>query len=189
MQSLNDLLVQYGLLVYFILFAYCALKSGWLPLFAGYAAYTGVLDLQYVALSVFLGAYLGDELRFALAKAYGTTWVERSPRLKGLFETARNLSQQYANAYIFIYRYPKGLRTIGALPLGLTDIGWKKFTLMNMSSAALWVSILVGGGYFFGEQVNSFGIANLTALSVMLLCVFLIGLFSLLKSARVASHV
>lgn len=63
MEGVLALIEQYGLLVYLLLFGYCALKSGWLPLFAGYAAHTGALYVGFVALVTFMGGYLVDYLK------------------------------------------------------------------------------------------------------------------------------
>ncbi|MDN3486211.1 VTT domain-containing protein [Pseudoalteromonas sp. APC 3224] len=189
MEDMLDLIQQYGLLVYLLLFGYCALKSGWLPLFAGYAAHTGALDVGYVALAAFMGGYLGDELRFALARTYGTTWLEKPNRLGRLFKTASELANRYGTAYIFLYRYPKGLRTIGALPIGLTSISWRRFSLLNACSALAWVVLLVGGGFTFGATFDSLGVENLTALSLLFLCVFLFTLYRLWnQAAEVKTH-
>ena len=189
MEGMLVLIQQYGLLVYLLLFGYCALKSGWLPLFAGYAAHTGALDVGYVALAAFMGGYLGDELRFALARTYGTTWLEKPNRLGRLFKTASELANRYGTAYIFLYRYPKGLRTIGALPIGLTSISWRRFSLLNACSALLWVIVLVGGGYIFGATFDALGVENLTALSLLFLCVFLVTLYRLWnQAAEVKTH-
>lgn len=174
MESFLELLNQYGAIVYAILFGYCALKSGWLPLFAGYAAHTGALDILSVSVVVFAGGYLGDELRFALARRYGTSWLERKNRFGHLFKRARDLANRYGAAYIFIYRYPKGLRTIGALPIGLTDMRWVRFTLLNASSALLWTIVLVGGGYLFGATFDGLGLQTLTGISILLLGLFLV---------------
>lgn len=189
MEGMLALIQQYGLLVYLLLFGYCALKSGWLPLFAGYAAHTGALDVGYVALAAFMGGYLGDELRFALARTYGTTWIEKPNRLGRLFKTASELANRYGTAYIFLYRYPKGLRTIGALPIGLTSISWRRFSLLNACSALAWVVVLVGGGFTFGATFDSLGFENLTALSLLFLCVFLLTLYRLWnQAAEVKTH-
>ena len=169
MEGVLALLDQYGLFVYLLLFGYCALKSGWLPLFAGYAAQTGALDIKLVILATFMGGYIGDEIRFALARAYGTSWLEKPNKIGQLFQTASTLANRYGMAYIFLYRYPKGMRTIGALPVGLTDISWPLFSTLNACSAALWVIILVGGGYTFGATFESLGVESLTALSIFCL--------------------
>lgn len=189
MEGVLALIQQYGLLVYLLLFGYCALKSGWLPLFAGYAAQTGALSIDFVVLAVFMGGYLGDELRFALARAYGTAWLEKPNRLGRLFKTASELANRYGTAYIFLYRYPKGLRTIGALPIGLTSISWRRFSLLNACSALAWVVVLVGGGFTFGATFDSLGVENLTALSLLFLCVFLLTLYRLWnQAAEVKTH-
>ena len=152
-----------------------------MPLFAGYAAYAGALDVQYIILATFLGGYLGDELRFFVAKKYGVQWIARSGTFQSLFKHAQRLAEQHGTAYIFMYRYPKGLRTIGALPIGLTSLNWGTFTLLNGSSAALWAAVMVGGGYVFGESFDAFGIENLTAISILLLGVFLWTLYRIWK--------
>lgn len=184
MEAFLLLLKQYGMVVYLILFAYCTLKSGWLPLFAGYAAYSGALDLFLVALVTFAGGYLGDELRFYLARKYGESWLNKATKFGSLFRKARALAERYGTVYIFIYRYPKGLRTIGAFPIGLTSMKWRTFTLLNACSALLWVVVLVGSGYVFGASFDAFGMSNLTAISVLMLCLFFISFYPLWRSEK-----
>ena len=184
METILSLLDQYGVLVYFILFFYCALKSGWLPLFAGYAAYLQALDVYIVALATLMGGYLGDEIRFFVARRYGNQWLASSKTLNTLYKTAKILIDKYGTGYIFIYRYPKGLRTIGALQIGLTSIRWKKFTFLNFSSASLWVMVMVGGGYVFGETFDRIGIENLTAVSILLLIIFSLSLWQLWRKEK-----
>lgn len=156
-----------------LLFAYCALKSGALPLFAGYAAQAGALDISIVALSVFTGGYLADEARFFAARKYGVSAVTSRPRLAKIWRTAEKLFDKYGSAYIFLYRYPKGLRTIGSLPVGLTDMPWTKFTLLNACSAFLWMSLLVGAGYVLGETIKNAVSENWGVFSVGLLIISL----------------
>lgn len=154
MDTVLELIGEYGTAVYLILFLYCALKSGALPLFGGYAAQQGVLDPVLVSVAALAGGYLGDELRFAVARRYGTAWVSEKPRLNVLLRQCELLLKRYGVAYIFLYRYPKGMRTIGALPVGLTDISWRRFTLLNAASAITWSILLVGVGYAFGEAIE-----------------------------------
>ncbi len=71
MDGLSDLVREYGTWMYILLFAYCMLKSGSLPLFAGYAAQTQALDLSLVLAVTFAGGYLGDEARFFIARRTG----------------------------------------------------------------------------------------------------------------------
>lgn len=57
LEAIVSLISQYGTLVYLLLFGYCALKSGSLPLFGGYAAQAGALDVALVAVATFAGGY------------------------------------------------------------------------------------------------------------------------------------
>ena len=172
MQNLLELIKEYGTLVYVLLFAYCFLKSGILPLFAGYAAQVGSLDISIVAAVTLAGGYLGDEARFYIARNYGTGFLKKRPRLAKLADKASRLLERYGAAYIFIYRYPKGLRTVGALPVGLTQISWANFTLLNFASAVLWVFLLVGGGYVFGQLIEQSIAGTWAAFSILALLVF-----------------
>lgn len=172
MEQILSLITEYGTWVYILLFAYCALKSGALPLFAGYAAQAGALDVSIVALASFSGGYLGDEARFAVARKYGADLGKERPKIAHLIKNGRQLLDRYGSYYIFLYRYPKGMRTIGALPVGLTDMPWIKFTSLNASSAVLWASLLVGAGYLFGDAIEQAVRSGWGVVSIILLVVF-----------------
>ncbi len=176
METVLQLVRDYGTFSYALLFAYCALKSGALPLLAGYAAQAGALDVGVVAASTFAGGYLGDEARFHVMRRYGAGWIEARPKFASSLATARTLLHRYGSAYIFLYRYPKGMRTIGAIPVGLTDMAWARFTSLNAASAGLWTVLLVGAGFMFGAAIDQAVEDGWGIWSVALLVVFLAGL-------------
>jgi membrane protein DedA with SNARE-associated domain len=60
----------------------------------------------------------------------------------------------YGKSYIFLYRYPKGMRTIGALSVGFGNMPWSQFTIYNAASAGMWTSIMIGAEYLFGATVE-----------------------------------
>lgn len=176
MEPVSQITPDFGPAAYVVLFGYCALKSGVLPMLVGYAAYRGALDPALVALATFSGGYLGDEARFAGARHYGDSIVARFPRLTRPAERAKALAARYGALYIFAYRYPKGLRTIGALPIGWSSMPWGEFTLLNAASAAVWTGLLVGGGYLFGETIERSAVSHWGTASVALLFGFLIAM-------------
>lgn len=175
MDTVLTILRDYGTAFYVVLFAYCALKSGSLPLFAGYAAQTGALDPVLVGAATFAGGYLGDEARFAVSRRYGDAIADGRPKVAQMVERGRCLLDRYGVVYMFVYRYPKGMRTIGALPVGLTDMGRTQFTALNAASALVWTLLLVGVGYLFGESVEHAIASNWGLASVALLVVFVVG--------------
>ena len=184
MQELMALIEQYGVLIYVLLFVYCAMKSGILPLFAGYAAQVGALDIVIVASATLAGGFLGDEIRFWVARNYGIGFLEKKPRLRKIADHATRMLERYGTAYIFIYRYPKGLRTVGALPVGLTSLSRSKFTVLNFASAALWTNILIGGGYAFGNLIEQSIAGTWAVFSLLALMVFIGIVFFILKKSR-----
>ncbi|WP_169543166.1 DedA family protein [Sneathiella aquimaris] len=174
MQQILTWLEMNEALVYGMVFSYCALKSGALPFLAAALAPQAALDPYLIGGAAFLGGYLGDELRFAVARKYGEGLVTRFPKLSKPMEATRRLIDRYGVTYIFMYRYPKGMRTIGALPVGLTPMPWFQFTMLNAASALLWASILVGCGYFLGVQLAETIAAGWGAASMTLLLLFIL---------------
>jgi membrane-associated protein len=172
METILNIVRDYGVLSYAILFLYCALKSGSLPLFAGIAAHFGALNVAFVALAAFAGGYLGDELRFYLGRKYGVANLSSKPWYQRSLVTAKILLDRYGKAYIFLYRYPKGMRTIGSLPVALTDMTWAQFSVLNFASAVTWTFALVGMGFFFGAALESSVGDNWGLFSVGLLLLF-----------------
>lgn len=152
METVRGTLVDLGPWIYALLMGYCALKSGYLPVFAGYFAGTGDLDLRWTVLSVFAGGYVGDEIRYWIGRRAGPKLLSY-PSLARSMSLAGQLFTRNGAWYCFAYRYAKGLRTVGALPIGLTGWRWHRFAPINFASAATWASVLVGGGYVAGESV------------------------------------
>lgn len=182
MEHILSLIEQYGTAVYLLLFAYCALKSGSLPLFAGFAAQQGALDPMTASLAAFAGGYLGDEARFAVARRYGMAWAADKPTVLKWMQRAKRLLEIHGPAYLFIYRYPKGLRTVGALPVGLTSMPWPQFSILNFASAASWATLMVGIGFIFGQTVENAIESGWGLVSVALLAIF--GLMTWLRGDR-----
>ena len=137
-------------------------------------AQQGILDPFWVAGAAFTGGYLGDELRFFLARKYGERLTDNRPRLTSWLGKAKLMLEHHGTAYIFLYRYPKGMRTIGAFPVGLTSMGWSTFTALNAASALVWVVILVGSGYVFGSAIDKAVSNNWGVVSIVMLGVFIL---------------
>jgi membrane-associated protein len=189
MTQILEIVREYGNLVYALLFVYAALKSGSLPLFAGIAAQAGALDPLVAGSAAFAGGYLGDEARFCASRRYGDRIAAKYGWLAPYFARAASMLSRYGTWYIFLYRYPKGMRTVGAFPIGLTSIRWIKFTLLNAASALVWAALLVGSGYALGAAIAdavevNFGIASVALLVVGLICLFLGFRFTVVRETR-----
>ena len=172
MPWLTDLIESLGATIYVALFLYCVYKSGLLPLFAGMAAQQGLLEIGSVWVSVLAGGILADEIRFSLTRRYGFEWAARWPKFYRALKHTRSLMNHYGLAYLIVYRDVLGLRSIGALPVGLSDIKPIKFRWVSAASALTWTNVLVGLGYVLGQSAESalqsgFGLIGLVLLVAM----------------------
>lgn len=172
MATILELLTDFGPFLYVLLFLYALTKSGSLPVFAGYAAHLGALDVVLVAAAAFAGGALGDEIRFRIARRYGAAWLTRRPRFAAPVARATDLLDRYGRLYLFAYRYPKGLRTVGAFPVGLAAMPWPTFAILNVASAALWTLVMVGLGYGLGPWIDHAFEGGFAIVSVVLLVLF-----------------
>ncbi len=169
MDQIVSLVTWLGPWIYGLLFGYTLLKSGALPLFAGYASQLGVLDIGFVVVACFAGTVMGDELRFAIGRRWGASLLRRFPRIQPRLRLALHLLDRHRYWYIFGYRYAKGVRTVGALPLGMTPISRLAFSTLNLLAASIWVVTLVGVGYGAGSLAEMIWAPAASALALVLL--------------------
>jgi membrane-associated protein len=185
MTQILDIVREYGALAYALLFVYAAIKSGSLPLFAGIAAQAGALDPFAAGSAALAGGYLGDEARFWAARRYGERIATKYEWLAPHIARAVAMLERYGNWYVFLYRYPKGMRTVGALPVGMTSIAWIRFTALNAGSATVWAALLVGSGYLLGAAIADAAEANYGIVSFALLAIGLVAIVLAFRSTAV----
>jgi membrane protein DedA with SNARE-associated domain len=73
---LESLIATYS---YPALFAGTVLEGEAVLIIAGFLAYRGYLELPYVILVAFLGAFLGDQLFFQIGRRVGAAFLEKRP--------------------------------------------------------------------------------------------------------------
>ncbi len=145
---MSEYLAQYGYLVV----ALGAFAEGeTILLLSGFAAQQGVFDLRIVLLLGIVGAFAGDQLWFALARRQGTRWLARRPHLLVKVATAKRLLERHATLFILSFRFIYGLRNLGAVVVGLSDVPTRRFVVLNFIAAVIWAVLVIMTGYFFGE--------------------------------------
>ena len=66
-------------------------------------------------------------------------------------EDSESYYQRYGVKALVIARFIPGVRTFLPLVMGLLNLSVVKFWIANLVGATLWVSILIGSGWFFGK--------------------------------------
>lgn len=169
-----DLIRQHGPLVYAFLFVYAAAHGMLIAIFAGYAAQAGALDVMSVLAACGLGSFIGDALRFAIARHFGMSWCASFPRIQaGLHKVTRLADRHYWLP--MLHRYPHGLRNLCGFAFGLSNMPVTLFFTINFISALLWALLTVLSGYglghisdqAIGETASQIGVALLIGFLIL----------------------
>lgn len=149
--SLIELLAQYG---YIALFVGCLLEGETLLLLAGMAARGGFLSFPLVVLVAFVGGAMGDQIGFFIGRRYGDRVMELLPRLEARAARVRRLIDRHAGIWIVGVRFMYGLRLVGPVVIGMSQVSVRRFLAFNLLGAAIWAVGVSGAGYLFGHALD-----------------------------------
>ncbi len=164
-KHLEDLVRAYGLATYVILFVIVFCETGlvvtpFLPgdslLFAaGAIASKGSLDVNLMALLLFMAAVIGDAVNYAVGRFIGPKVFERKNsrifKHEYLTRTQKFFDKYGAKAIIFA-RFVPIVRTFAPFLAGVGTMSYPKFATYNVVGAVAWVGIFTYLGFFFGSN-------------------------------------
>lgn len=119
---------------------------------AALAATHGGDGLWLLLLAGLIGAFLGDNVAYALGRRMGTTrfkWMRR-PLMQRSFARATRDLESRAVSMILVARFLPGARVAVNLTSGATGFPRKKFVAISALSATLWAGYCVGIGTLAG---------------------------------------
>ncbi len=111
--------------------------------------------ISTVMLYLFLAAVFGSLTGFLFGRYFGSSLENRPDRWyfkKKHVESTRDFFEKYGNQALIISRFLPYIRTFAPILAGISRMNYPKYLFLNVLGAALWVGILVGGGYYFGVQ-------------------------------------
>jgi len=161
LQLIEHYMLAYG---YWAVFFGVMLENAGVPvpgetilLVAGYFAATGEFHLALVMLVAATGAVVGDNIGFAIGHHYGRSVLLRFGRF--IFLTPKRLEHmesyftRYGDRTILFARFIFGLRVVGALLAGASNMRWRVFVVYNVAGAILWSVTVTTLGYLFGQSL------------------------------------
>lgn len=162
---LAELVGQYGLLTYVLLFLIVFAETGFvvtpfLPgdslLFAaGAIAALGPLHIWGVALLLIIAAILGDTVNYWIGHFFGRKIVD-NPRITIINQEHIDKTEQFYKKYgaktIILARFVPIVRTFAPFVAGVGSMHYSTFILYNIVGGVAWVSIFTWLGYFFGNR-------------------------------------
>ena len=133
------------------------LPGDYLLFLTGVFVGTGFLKyaLLTVLLYLFLAAVLGSLTGFLFGRYFGSNLENRPDRWyfkKKHIKSTEEFFEKYGNQALIISRFLPYIRTFAPILAGISKMNYLKYLFLNIAGAALWVGLLVGGGYYFGVQ-------------------------------------
>lgn len=150
--NLSELIETYG---YWVVLGGTLLEGESVLLLAGFAAYSGYLELHTVIGIAVVGSFLGDQLWFFLGRRHGAKLLARFPRYAAPAKRAETLLARYHTPVILAVRFLYGLRTVLPFVIGMSSVPTLRFQALNFAGAALWASSGAVAGYLFGNAIEA----------------------------------
>jgi membrane-associated protein len=193
-EHLIELLSQYGLWIYAILFLIVFAETGlvvtpWLPgdslLFAVGALTaidtSGTLTLPWVIGLLITAAILGNSCNYAIGRSIGPPAFSGRYRLLKVeyLERTEVFFNKHGGKTVVLSRFLPILRTFAPFVAGVGRMDYGRFQLYNVLGAFSWVLTFVIGGYLFGNIPiirDNFGVVTLIIIVGSLIPVAVIAL-------------
>jgi membrane protein DedA with SNARE-associated domain len=148
---MTGLIASYG---YFALFIGTFLEGETLLIAAGFAASRGILDLRWVIAIAIIAGTLGDQLWFLIGRWNGQRLMRRFPVLRDKAPVVQSLLDRYQVPLILLIRFFYGLRIAGPIVIGMSNIRFGLFSLLNIVGAIIWAIAIASAGYYFGMALE-----------------------------------
>lgn len=162
-KHLVELVQQYGIYIYIILFLILFCETGlvvtpFLPgdslLFtAGAIAASGNMNIFALILTCVIAAFTGNQTNFVIGKFFGPKIfaTEQKYLHKDHLQKTQEFYDKHGGKALIIGRYIPFIRTFVPFVAGLGQMNSYRFTLYNIIGAMLWIIPVLGCGYLFGN--------------------------------------
>jgi len=198
-EALKDLINQYDLWIYAILFLIIFVETGivifpFLPgdslLFAAGILIPDTILNIYVLIPVCLAAaILGNTSNYLIGRFFGERALKIKFRGKQMvkqvhLDKTHSFFEKYGPITLVITRFIPIIRTISPFVAGLGKMSYGKFTLYNIIGAVVWVIPFTLAGYLLGQ--NEFVKRNFELIALGIILVSVLPIFVALIKAKLS---
>lgn len=190
MSSLQYFIETYG---YAAVILGTFLEGEMILVLAGFAAYRGYLELEWVMLCAFIGSLTGDQLYFYIGRHFGAPIIRKRLSWQASADHVYRLLERHQVILILSFRFLYGVRSVAPFAIGASRrVPRLRFFALNAVGAAVWAVTVAWGGFLFGktlqllfEDVRRYEIYALVALVII---GFVVWVTSLVRRRRRAAR-
>lgn len=159
-RHLAAFVVSHGAWVYALLFAIIFVETGlvvmpFLPgdslLFvAGALCGVGLMNLPLCMGLLFLAAVMGNQTNYQVGRRV-FAWPDSRWFNRRAFDRMHGFYERHGGATLVAARFMPFLRTFAPFVAGVAQMRWRRFAAYDVLGALLWVGLITGAGYLFGN--------------------------------------
>ena len=148
---LQQFLQDFG---YFALFLGTFFEGETILVLAGFLAFRGYMQLEYVIAVAFFGSYAGDQLWYFLGRRHGRKLLARKPSWQKMGDKALEHVRKHPDLWVLSFRFVYGLRTVMPVAIGLSGYPPARYLLLNGIGAIVWATVLGSAAFYFGSVLE-----------------------------------
>lgn len=123
---------------------------------AGYLVFQGKMNIFLAFFAGTFGSLMGAIFNYYLCYFFGRSLIEKYGKYVGIDDDKMQKFESFFNRHgeisTFNCRLIPGIRQYISLPAGLARMNIFRFSLFTTLGAGIWVAILLGLGYFLGQN-------------------------------------
>lgn len=152
---------------------------------------SGVLPAGPLLLWLIAGAVVGDAVSYWFGRWAGRGLARRPPlnRYRRQVAQARLFFIRYGFISIFLGRFLGPIRSTIPLVAGMMRMRARSFQLANVSSAIIWVIVMLAPGYLVAKGAGSMGMMAGEQLITIVTMVIVLSVLGTVVGARFMQHV
>lgn len=154
MEHIEAIIREYGIYAVFVL---CTIEGDITLLISGAMAHGnsfGERSFFQVFIAGVTGGLIGDSVGFFAGRLFRET-----VKSCGFYKMAQPRIEKIVNKFggysIIISKYIYGIRTAMAIFIGMGNMPYSRFIMLDIISCSVWVALLSGLGYFFSGAISS----------------------------------
>lgn len=121
---------------------------------AGGLAGSGNLEFTILAMTIFAAAFLGDNCNFFVGKFIGEH-LFKNPKSKifrqDILKRTHEFYERNGHKTVVLARFVPLIRTFVPFVAGIGYMRYSRFIGFSFLGSFIWVAVLLGGGYLFGN--------------------------------------